>query len=268
MKIYQVDAFTTNPFKGNPAGVCILDEEKPEKWMQSIAMEMNLSETAFLLKQGEEFSLRWFTPKKEVSLCGHATLATAHILWQTGQLKETAVAHFQTKSGLLSAKKDGDWIELDFPARPVKKIHVFRILNLALGAVPVSTSVAASDKGDYYLLELENEEAVRSLNPDFKQLLSINARAVIVTSRADDPAYDFISRFFAPWLGINEDPVTGSAHCYLAPYWSEKLGKTSLTGYQASDRSGVIGCCCEGERVILRGQAVTIFCGDLAISDL
>lgn len=265
MKIYQVDAFTEQAFKGNPAGVCVLDKAKPEPWMQSIAMEMNLSETAFVLKMEEGFSLRWFTPKKEVSLCGHATLATAHILWQTGQLEPDEVARFQTKSGLLTAKKDGDWIELDFPARPVKMIQEFQVLNSALGADPVYTSVSPSEKGDYYLLELDNEQAVRALNPDFQQLVSINARAVIVTSRSDDPAYDFVSRFFAPWLGINEDPVTGSAHCYLAPYWSAKLGKTSLTGLQVSERSGVVGCRWKGERVFLRGQALTIFCGDLMV---
>ncbi|MGB8252240.1 MAG: PhzF family phenazine biosynthesis protein [Anaerolineaceae bacterium] len=263
MKIYQVDAFTDQPFKGNPAGVCVLDKTKPEPWMQSIAMEMNLSETAFVLKMEDGFSLRWFTPKKEVSLCGHATLATAHILWETGVLKPDEVARFQTKSGLLTAKRIDDWIELDFPFRPVKIVKDFDVLNSALGIKPVCTSVAASDKGDYYLLELDNEKAVRGLNPDFIKLLSINARAVIVTSRSDDPAYDFVSRFFAPWLGINEDPVTGSAHCYLTPYWSEKLGKTSMNGYQASARGGVVGCRWEGERVYLKGQAVTIFRGDL-----
>jgi PhzF family phenazine biosynthesis protein len=263
--IYQVDAFSEKPFKGNPAGVCFLEKVKPEKWMQSIAMEMNLSETAFVRKQKDRFSLRWFTPKKEVSLCGHATLATAHILWQMGRLGSTETARFDTKSGLLTANKDGNWIELNFPSRPVKKINEFHVLNNTLGAEPVCTSIASSDKGDYYLLEYDTEKTVRQLNPDFKQMASINARAVIVTSRSNDQAYDFVSRFFAPWLGINEDPVTGSAHCYLAPYWGAKLGKTSLVGYQASMRSGVVGCRWEGERVILRGKAVTVFEGELKI---
>lgn len=265
MRIFQVDAFTNQPFRGNPAGVCILDKTMPDEWMQSIAMDMNLSETAFVLKQGKEFSLRWFTPKKEVSLCGHGTLSTAHILWETGIIKPEGIAHFQTKSGLLTAKKIDGWIELDFPARPVKSVNDFEVMNHALGARPIRTSVAASNNGDYYLLELQSEQNVRELIPDFKELVSINARAVIVTSRSDDPVYDFVSRFFAPWLGINEDPVTGSAHCYLAPYWAEKLEKTSLTGLQVSERSGVVACRWMGERVLLKGQAVTIFSGDLKV---
>jgi PhzF family phenazine biosynthesis protein len=265
MKIYQVDAFTTEPFKGNPAGVCLLDKAVPDDWMRSLAMEMNLSETAFLLPQGDAYSLRWFTPRKEVRLCGHATLASAHTLWEAGVVNQNEKISFDTLSGRLVARRDNDWIELDFPVRPTTPCDPRPDINAALGVEPVATAISPSEMGDYLLLELASDADVRNLTPDFTQLETCQARAVIVTSRSDDPAYDFVSRFFAPWLGINEDPVTGSAHCYLAPYWAGKLGKNDFMAYQASARGGVMGCRWKGERVFLRGQAVTVFKAELAI---
>jgi PhzF family phenazine biosynthesis protein len=265
MKIYQVDAFTAEPFKGNPAGVCLLEKAMPDEWMKSLAMEMNLSETAFLLPQGDAFSLRWFTPRKEVRLCGHATLATAHILFTEGILKADEPAQFDTLSGRLIARRQGDWIELDFPVRHTIACEGRADINQALGIQPLATVISPSEMGDYYLLEVENDAIVREMTPDFIQLEACQARAVIVTSRSADPQFDFVSRFFAPWLGINEDPVTGSAHCYLAPYWAAKLGKSDFMAYQASARGGVMGCRWEGERVFLKGQAVTVFKGELGI---
>jgi PhzF family phenazine biosynthesis protein len=263
MKIYQVDAFTSEPFKGNPAGVCLLEKAMPDEWMRSLAMEMNLSETAFLLLQREAYSLRWFTPRKEVRLCGHATLATAHILFEESLLKQGDVALFDTLSGRLTARRQGDWIELDFPVRPTTPCDPRPDINAALGITPVATAISPSEMGDYLLLELASDTAVRNLAPDFIQLEACQARAVIVTSRSDDPAYDFVSRFFAPWLGINEDPVTGSAHCCLAPFWGKRLGRDEMVGYQASARGGVVRVRVAGDRVRLGGQAVTVARGEL-----
>ncbi len=265
MKIYQVDAFTDQPFKGNPAAVCVLDQDRPDAWMMALAQEMNLSETAFVRRRETGFDLRWFTPKKEVSLCGHATLATAHILWQDQYLAPTEQARFNTQSGLLTAKKDGTWIELDFPARFVVAAEENLGLNQALGLVAKSTNKSATTQGNLYLLEVESEEIVKAVSPDFGAVAATGARGVIVTSRAHAPEYDFVSRYFAPAVGINEDPVTGSAHCYLATYWGNKLNKQALVGFQASARIGIINCCWQGERVLLRGQAITIFKGELVV---
>ena len=265
MKIYQVDAFTDQPFKGNPACVCVLDQAHPDSWMQSLAQEMNLSETAFVLTCENGFDLRWFTPKKEVSLCGHATLATAHILWEDQYLTPTEEARFNTQSGLLTAKKDGAWIELDFPARFVVAGEENSELNQALGVVAKSTSKSTTTQGNLYLIEVESEEIVRALTPDFRAMVATNARGVIVTSIAHAQEYDFVSRYFAPAVGINEDPVTGSAHCYLATYWGTKLNKRTCTGFQASARTGIVKCCWKEERVLLRGKAVTIFKGELTL---
>jgi len=265
MKIYQVDAFTDQPFHGNPACVCFLEEPRPEAWMQAFAAEMNLSETAFLLKQAEGYNLRWFTPKKEVSLCGHATLATAHILWNENYLSSTETARFETLSGLLTARLVSPWIEMDFPARLISTAEANAELNHALGFKPDYTSKASLPLGDYYLLEAESEAVVRELSPDFEHLSRLGLRAVLVTSGAETSKYDFVSRYFAPGIGVNEDPVTGSAHCYLAPYWGQKLNKTSLIGQQLSARGGVVGCDWQGDRVILKGQAVTLIKGDLQI---
>jgi PhzF family phenazine biosynthesis protein len=265
MRIFQVDAFTDQPFRGNPACVCMPDGDRPDAWMQSVASEMNLSETAFVLKGKNGFDLRWFTPKREVSLCGHATLATAHILWEEGYVRAEEEIAFRTKSGQLGAKRDGDWIELDFPAGAVASSEENPGLNKALGITPRYTSKSSSSRGDLYLLEVESEEVVRAIAPDFAALSSSSARSVIVTAGSSTVGCDFVSRYFAPLVGINEDPVTGSAHCYLAPYWGTKLDKTTLVGLQVSERTGVVGCTWRGDRVILRGKAITIFRGELLV---
>jgi PhzF family phenazine biosynthesis protein len=256
MKIYQVDAFTDKIFKGNPAGVCILPEPADEQWMQDIAMEMNLSETAFLYKQNDSFNLRWFTPEMEVDLCGHATLASAHILWETGVLTSDSEAVFSTKSGMLSAKKDGEYIILDFPVEEDEQINAPEELEKSL-MVPIL--YAGRNRMDY-IVEVDNEKTIRSLEPDFEIMKRLNTRGVIVTSRSANPEYDFVSRFFAPGAGIPEDPVTGSAHCCLGPYWENQLAKKELTAYQASKRGGTLKLTINGDRVFIGGKAITVFC--------
>ncbi len=260
--IYQVDAFTEEPFKGNPAGVCLLRGPAETAWMQRVAAEMNLAETAFPLAEGDGFRLRWFTPKVEVKLCGHATLATAHILWEQGILPAGREARFQTLSGLLTARRDGDLVELDFPARaPLPKAPDWAESVVgALGIKPAAVVLSAED----VLFEAVDEEAVRSVQPDFAALRSLPARGVIVTSRSASPDYDFVSRFFAPAVGIDEDPVTGSSHTVLVPYWAKKLGKSEFTAYQASARGGVLRLRLAGDRVKIAGRAVTVIKGDLA----
>lgn len=258
--IYQVDAFTDQPFKGNPAGVCILRGPAEEAWMKDVAREMNLSETAFLYPQEDGYHLRWFTPAAEVALCGHATLASAHTLWETGSLPPGKQARFHTLSGLLTAEKKGEWIEMDFPARPEVQAEPLPELASALGLTPVYVGKNVYD----YLVEAESEAVVRSLRPDFTRLEALPVRGVIVTSRSETPGYDFISRFFAPAVGVNEDPVTGSAHCCLGPYWQQKLGKDDLLAYQASARGGVVRVSVRGDRVLLGGQAVTVLRGELS----
>ena len=256
--IYQVDAFTSRPFGGNPAAVCILLAAAPEDWMRDVAREMNLSETAFLVPQDDGFNLRWLTPTIEVELCGHATLASAHTLWETGVLRPDAQARFYTRSGLLTAERKGDWIELDFPARPQESTSADDVVA-ALGIAPRYLGKAHPD----YLVELDSEEAVRNMAPDFGQLKRTEARGVIVTACAKGREYDFVSRFFAPGAGIDEDPVTGSAHCVLGPYWAKHLGKTEFVAYQASQRGGVVKVRLAGDRVKLGGQAVTVMRGEL-----
>lgn len=254
LSMLQIDAFTAVPFAGNPAGVCFLDHQRPDAWMQSVAAEMNLSETAFLLPEGDGYRLRWFTPAAEVRLCGHATLASAHALWETARLPQDATARFYTLSGLLTARRNAGWIELDFPARPPQPVQVPGLAE-ALGASPLGIYQDVDD----YLVELATEVEVRSLTPQIHILKELPVRGIIVTARSTTPDFDFISRFFAPRVGVNEDPVTGSAHCCLTPFWAARLGKTALTAYQASARGGVINVRQEGERVILAGQAVTVF---------
>lgn len=257
--IVQVDAFTNKPFAGNPAAVCVLPAPAAETWMQNVAAEMNLSETAFLYKQDDGFNLRWFTPAIEVDLCGHATLASAHVLWEGGHLSPDAQARFFTKSGLLTAQRDGDRIEMDFPAEPATEALPPANLADALGVSPVYVGKNRFD----YLVEVKSEKVVRTLHPDFTLLKTITGRGVMVTSRATTPGYDFVSRFFAPQAGIDEDPVTGSAHCCLGPFWHTRLGKTSFTAFQASPRGGVVRVRIEGDRVKLGGQAVTVLKGEL-----
>jgi PhzF family phenazine biosynthesis protein len=260
LRIFQVDAFTDKAFAGNPAAVCILTEQRDEAWMQNLAQEMNLSETAFLRKQEDGFGLRWFTPTVEVALCGHATLASAHTLWETGMLAPKEQARFQTLSGLLTAERKGDWIELNFPATPEQPATAPPRLMEALGVAPKYVGKSKFD----YLVEVDKEETVRNLKPDFGLLGAMQVRGVMVTSQATTPGYDFVSRFFAPGSGIDEDPVTGSAHCCLGPFWSERLGKKDLTAYQASKRGGTVRVRVGGDRVYLSGHAVTVFRGELA----
>lgn len=262
VKIYQVDAFTSKPFSGNPAAVCILEEPRDEAWMLDIAQEMNLSETAFLHKQEAGYSLRWFTPVTEVDLCGHATLASAHVLWETGLLDPQDSAHFHTLSGLLKATRKGEEIELDFPATPEEPLSEPSGISEALGVTPVYQGKSAF----FHLVEVGSEREVRELKPDFEKLKSLPAHAIIVTSVADTDGYDFVSRCFAPNVGIDEDPVTGSAHCCLGPFWSERFGKDELVAYQASERGGTLRTRVEGDRVFLGGRAVTILRGVLVSS--
>jgi PhzF family phenazine biosynthesis protein len=260
LTITQVDAFTDTPFRGNPAAVCILSEERDTQWMQNVASEMNLSETAFLLRQADGYSLRWFTPLVEVDLCGHATLASSHVLWETGQLKPDEQARFFTRSGLLTAERQGNWIELNFPATAPERADAPEGLLAALGVDAVYVGKSRFD----YLVAVASEDDVRRVRPDFARLLTVAARGVIVTSRASMSGYDFVSRFFGPSVGVNEDPVTGSAHCTLAPYWSSQFGKESLLAYQASPRGGTVRVRVDGNRVRLGGQAVTVLRGELA----
>jgi predicted PhzF superfamily epimerase YddE/YHI9 len=264
IEIIQVDAFTDTPFRGNSAAVCFLAEShgRSETWMQDVAREMNLSETAFLEPRRDrpgDFGLRWFTPTVEVQLCGHATLASAHALWEMGRLARDASARFHTRSGVLTAEWSGGWIELDFPSRPETPAIPPTELGRALGAIPRYVGESRAN----YLVELDSEAALRALKPDFALLRQVHPHSVIVTSRSASPEYDFVSRYFAPNYGIDEDPVTGSAHCTLAPFWAAKLGRASMTGYQASARGGEVRVRVEGDRVRLGGKAVTVLKGEL-----
>lgn len=259
LTITQVDAFTNKPFAGNPAAVCVLPEARDSKWMHDVAREMNLAETAFLVKQEDGYQLRWFTPTVEVDLCGHATLASAHVLWETGQLRPDERARFHTRSGLLTAARQGDWIELDFPAKKEESAIAPPHLIEALGVKPKYIGKNAFD----YLVEVESEEILREIAPNHSLLRMIPVRGVIVTSRPSTTEYDFVSRFFAPGSGIDEDPVTGSAHTALGPYWAGRLGKTEFQAYQASARGGHLRVTVRGDRVLLGGQAVTVLRGEL-----
>ena len=266
VQLFQVDAFTSSPFTGNPAGVCLTDTDDAT-WMQAVAAEVNVSETAFVdvsaLAERGEVGLRWFTPTVEVEICGHATLASAHVLFEQG-LVESPIA-FRTASGVLrAARLEGGGIELDFPIdEPVSALpsgHLADEFADALGAAVVEIARCRYD----VLVEISSAEEVRDLDPDLSVLKAASGRGVIVTARADegDPA-DFVSRFFAPAVGIDEDPVTGSAHCCLAPYWAARLGRSRLVGAQLSARGGEVGVEIVGERVHLRGDAVTVYRGEL-----
>jgi len=261
MRIFQIDAFTDTAFTGNPAGVCLLDREVDDPWMQNVAAEMNVSETAFVRRNGDEWSLRWFTPTVEVALCGHATLATAHALFEERLLSAGGTARFHTKSGLLTTTHAGDLITMDFPAKQAAPCAPPEGLIEGLGTQPVRVSRNEFD----YLIEMANEEDVRSLTPDYALLRRLPVRGVIVTSRASTAGFDFVSRFFAPGSGVDEDPVTGSAHCALGPYWAPRLGKTNFTAYQASRRGGVLRVSVAGDRVTLAGRAVTVLRGELQV---
>lgn len=259
-RIVQVDAFTDRPYRGNPAAVCVLPSWPDTAWMQDVAREMNLSETAFLVREGDGFGLRWFTPTVEVDLCGHATLASAHVLWEDGHLPPDATARFHTRSGVLTAEREGEWIVMDFPAKPAREVAPPEALVRAIGAAP---RVVARSEFDL-LVEVDDEAVVRTLAPDLGLLRSIDARGVIVTARGSG-AFDFVSRFFGPRVGVDEDPVTGSAHAVLGPWWAERLRRTTLVGYQASARGGVVRIETRGDRVRIGGQAVTTMRGELVV---
>ncbi|MFI2856693.1 PhzF family phenazine biosynthesis protein [Paenibacillus sp. JSM ZJ436] len=253
MNIYVADAFTSQPYTGNPAGVMVLDQPMPETWMQSIASEMNLSETAFLVPIEKDYELRWFTPASEVDLCGHATLASAHILWEQGY-SQAEVLRFHTKSGILTAarQKDG-WIAMDFPQEVESSCPAPQALAEGLGAEYVYVGRNRMD----YLVEVASEDILQQLAPDFGKWKSLDARGIIVTSSCQREGMDFVSRCFYPAVGVNEDPVTGSAHCALAPYWSQRLGKNELAAEQISKRTGVLRLRIHPGRVEIIGQAVT-----------
>ena len=259
----QIDAFADRPYTGNPAAVCLLEDERDAEWMQAVAAEMNLSETAFVRPVGGEFELRWFTPAVEVDLCGHATLAAAHALWSEDVMQSSAEIRFRTRSGVLTAARRGELIELDFPAtRPFAAgLDAAQVgeLGEVLGVVPQHVGRSAFD----LLVEVEAERDLRAAQPDFGCLAELAYRGLIVTCRSGDSRFDFLSRFFAPAVGVDEDPVTGSAHCCLGPYWSERLGKVEMTAFQASSRGGVVRVRVCGERVFLGGNAVTVFRGEL-----
>lgn len=263
MQIYIVDAFTDVPYKGNPAAVCLLDSPRSDKWMQDVASEMNLSETAFLHRDSDEdvFDLRWFTPEAEVDLCGHATLASAHILWEEKFCRGPGII-FNTKSGVLKAFKSDNWIHLNFPVEAATECTAPELLVQALG---VEISYIGKNRLDY-IVEVPNEEIIRNLKPDFSLLMEVEARGVIVTSTSIDPSYDFVSRCFYPAVGVNEDPVTGSAHCCLGPYWMNKLNKSNLSAIQLSARQGTLKLEVGQERIILSGQSVTTLRGQLNVT--
>jgi PhzF family phenazine biosynthesis protein len=259
LPLFIVDAFTEQPFRGNPAAVCLLSGPKDDAWLQAIAAEMNLSETAFLTKTDAGFRLRWFTPMVEVALCGHATLASAHALWQAGYAALGEPIRFHTQSGVLTASRRSDDIELDFPLVAEEPAAPPDRLAEALGA---SFRYVGRNRFDY-LVEVESETTLRKIAPDFALLAQLPVRGVIVTSRSVDPAFDFVSRFFAPASGVSEDPVTGSAHCCLASFWRTRLHKDQFRAYQASQRGGVVRLRVAGERVYLGGRAVTVAQGEL-----
>lgn len=261
-RLYHVDAFTSRAFAGNPAAICLLSEPREDDWMQNVAREMNLSETAFLTPGDDAYGLRWFTPTVEVELCGHATLASAHVLWNHEDHARGDELHFQTRSGLLTARKDGDWIELNFPATPEKAVIPPPELLHGLG--PDNEYVYVGKNQFDYVVEVASEETVRKLRPNLQELKQVDARGIIVTSRSATP-YDFVSRFFGPAAGIDEDPVTGSSHCCLGPYWQQRLEKDTFLAYQASARGGELRVKVSGERVYLGGQAVTITRGELEV---
>ena len=269
--IAVVDAFTAEPYRGNPAAICVLPAAASDEWMQSVAIEMNHAETAFLIRReasnDDGYDLRWFTPGGEVDLCGHATLASAHYLWEVDALKSGEQARFHTRSGLLTADRlllNGvAWIELDFPSEPVAATATPDGLASMLGAEPAFVGRNRMD----YLVELKDESAVRALQPDLKQIAALsdkeNARGIIVTAAGTNKVPAIVSRCFYPSFGIDEDPVTGSAHCALAPYWIPRLAKQELVAYQASARGGWLHLRLAGNRVKLRGQAVTTLRGKL-----
>jgi PhzF family phenazine biosynthesis protein len=259
LPFFLVDAFTDRPFGGNPAVVCPLTHWPDDRWLQDLAAEMKQSETAYLVQEADRFHLRWFTPKVEVDLCGHATLAAAHVLWQQGLAKPEDEIQFSTRSGILKALRRKSEIELDFPLKPEQPADPPPDLLPALG---VAAKYVGRNQFDY-LVEVESEAELRQMAPDFQRLATVPVRGTIVTSRSEDPRFDFVSRFFAPAAGVDEDPVTGSAHCCLGDFWHKRLGKSELLAYQASPRGGVVRVRVAEDRAFLGGKAVTVAAGEL-----
>jgi PhzF family phenazine biosynthesis protein len=257
--ILVVDAFTDRPFSGNPAAVCLLPAWRDDRWLANLAAEMKHSETAYLVRNADGFDLRWFTPAVEVDLCGHATLASAHALWEEGAAPPNAPIRFATRSGTLTATRKNGRIELDFPINPPEPVEPPADLLPALG---VEARYVGKSRFDY-LVEVGSEAVLRKMTPDYKRLSSAPVRGTIVTCRSSEPRFDFVSRFFAPAAGVDEDPVTGSAHCCLAAYWQKQLGKDEFVAYQASPRGGVVYVRVANNRTILGGQAVTVTKGEL-----
>ncbi len=264
--IWQVDAFADQPFTGNPAAVCILESFPSDEWMQSLAAEMNLSETSFIVPTGEpnRFHLRWFTPATEVDLCGHATLAAAHTLVEQNLVDVNDPILFQTRSGELTCNQSGARITLDFPSTPARDDVDSSTSNAVLASLGLNDAIVLQTKFDLVVV-LGEAEIVRTLRPDFNAMNQIETRGIMVTAPSNTSGVDFVSRFFAPRCGIDEDPVTGSAHCCLAPYWGERLSKTTLVGYQMSARGGTVFCEVAGDRVLLTGSAVTVLEGRLLV---
>jgi PhzF family phenazine biosynthesis protein len=265
--IHVVDAFTDRPFAGNPAAICLLDLPADAAWMQAVAAEMNLSETAFLVPGDDAapvgprtFGLRWFTPTVEVDLCGHATLASAHVVFTAGMAPLDAPVHFDTRSGRLVCRRVGEQIEMDFPAVPLTPVEPPPDLLPALG---LDHAVTVAEAGHWYFVEVESAAQVRAAAPDLRALATIGGGGATLTAAADTPEADFVSRVFGPGVGIDEDPVTGSAHCGLAPFWADRVGRNELVGHQVSARGGIVRCRVEGDRVFLRGDAVTVLSGEL-----
>jgi PhzF family phenazine biosynthesis protein len=254
--IYQVDAFAENVFSGNPAAIVPLKAWLPDETMQKIALENNLSETAFFISAEDGFHIRWFTPAAEVDLCGHATLATAHVLFNHLNYLEKEI-EFESRSGILRVKKEGEWLILNFPASFVNEIKMPTKVREAFSITPQKCFRGKDD----LMLIYQKEEDILNLKPNFQKIAESDARGIIVTSKSVE--FDFVSRFFAPAVGVNEDPVTGSAHTMLIPYWAEQLGKTELTAKQISARGGILHCKHLGERVEIGGKAVTYLVGEI-----
>jgi PhzF family phenazine biosynthesis protein len=260
--IYQVDAFTSEPFKGNPACVCILEQEPSISWMQNVAMEMNLSETAFIFPGKDLRNIRFYTPEAEIELCGHATLSSSHILYETGIAKNDEEIKFSSKAGILSIKKRGDWITMNFPSYNLKKINIPTEFNILTGKQPIELYRAGYG---WTLALLEDENEVKTMKPDFQAMKQSEFGDLIVTAPSSVPEFDFCVRCFAPALGINEDPVTGSAHCALVPFWKSKTGKSDFISHQVSKREGILKVSLKGNRVEISGQAVTVFKAEMYV---
>ncbi|AXT19772.1 PhzF family phenazine biosynthesis isomerase [Flavobacteriaceae bacterium AU392] len=256
-KIYQIDAFTDKVFSGNPAAVCPLKEWLSDKLLQRIAMENNLAETAFYVKQGDQYQIRWFTPKVEVNLCGHATLAAAYVLFNLENYKEGLINFYSTRSGKLTVTKKNDYLTLNFPTDTIENIDLSKDLTSGFDIAPIQALKGKTD----FVLVFENENQVKHLKPDLKHISTLNGRGLIATAKGDN--VDFVSRFFAPQSGIDEDPVTGSAHTTLTPYWANKLGKTELSAIQLSERKGYLQCNLLGDRVEICGQAKLYLIGEI-----